>query len=809
MYDFDGDGWDDLTFCMSQDSLKLFRNNEGSYEPFPSPIYVTGEAKHATWVDFDNDGDQDLFLTRYNGPNKLLRNDGNMSFSDISDESGIDPVTTATTYGAAWGDYDKDGLLDVYICNYNWLDGVTNWLMHNNGDGTFTETGVDLGVDNMSLPSFQPTWIDYNNDGWPDLYIINDKVPTNALYKNNGDGTFTDVSEISGTDYSIEAMCNAVSDFNHDGYLDIYMTNNSSGNKLLRNAGDETFDEWASIAEVEVFMLSWGATWIDYDNNTWDDLYVATDFGLFANQNWFYESNGDETFTSNLELGFLSDAGPAYSNSKGDIDNDGFYDFAVSSIDPFPAKVWQNEGVGGNSLKVTLQGTFSNRDAIGSWIRYYMNGDEFVLYTLCGEGYLAQNSQHKILGMADNTVIDSLQIEWPSGLVENYYDLMADESFTFIEGQNTVASLLQAGPSFVCPSDSVELSVAGDYEEFLWSTGEDTSVITPQTSGDYWVSVTTNFGFTIQSDTISIEFAEAIEYSIEGINPDCYGDMTGSIVLTFSGDIGADSVLFDFGEEGPVQLNLMAGEYPFTIVDEQGCYYQDMVEITQPDSLEVNYEVAHVSCFGFNDGILVFDIEGGTSPYTYEWSGEILDSLEAGQYELEVVDSLGCSSTLEIEVSEPDPLEFIVTTVDAPEGGSGSAEIEISGGTEPYDILWSNGNSDLVVELDPGNHSVWVVDTNGCSLFQEFVIDVIIGIDENLPSSFHLFPNPCTDYFVLHSESNAFISIFDRTGRIVLNKAVRPGKNNISVSQFDPGVYVILINENGVLSYTRLIRMNE
>jgi hypothetical protein len=809
MYDFDGDGWDDLTFCMSQDSLKLFRNNEGSYEPYPSPLYVVGESKHATWVDFDNDGDQDLFLTRYNGPNTLLRNDGDMSFTDISDASGIDPVTTATTYGAAWGDYDKDGFLDVYICNYNWLDGVTNWLMHNNGDGTFTETGLNLGVDNSSLPSFQPTWIDYNNDGWPDLYVINDKVPTNALYMNNGDGTFTDVSMAAGADYSIEAMCNAVSDFNHDGFLDIYMTNNSSGNKLMRNAGDGTFDEWASIADVEVFMLSWGATWIDYDNNTWDDLYVATDFALFANQNWFFESNGDETFTSNLNLGFTTDGGPAYSNSKGDIDNDGFYDFAVSSIDPFPAKVWQNQGIGGNSLKVTLQGTVSNRDAIGSWVRYYMNGDEYVLYTLCGEGYLGQNSQHKILGMADNEMIDSLQIEWPSGLIENYFDLAAGQSFTFIEGENSSVSLLQSGPALVCAQDTTVLSVNGDYETFEWSTGEDTSTITPQESGNYWVTVTTGFGFSIQSDTLTIVIADTIEYSIDGNHPDCYGEMTGSIALNISGDVLADSILFDFGGEGALQSDLGAGIYPFTILDDQGCYYLDSYEIIQPDSIGVLLDVFHVSCFGFNDGAVDVEIEGGTEPYTIEWSVESPDSLTAGTYEVQVTDSLGCVSLQAFTVDQPEALDFDLTTTDAPEGGTGTAEIEISGGTEPYDILWSNGTSDLIVDLDPGDHSVWVVDTNGCSVFEEFVIEVMIGINEVDGDALNLFPNPCQDHFFLETDSEAFISVFDRSGRMVMIDRIQAGRNEISVVSLDPGLYIVLMNRGGILSYTRLIRLNE
>lgn len=806
VYDFDGDGWDDLTFCMNQDSIKLFRNNEGSFEIFPSPLFSDYDAKHAIWVDYDNDGDSDLFVTRNNGPNILLRNDGTMSFTDVSDFSGIDPDNTASTYGCAWGDYNLDGWLDLYVCNYNWLDGVTNWLMRNNGDGTFTETGLELGLDNASLPSFQAVWIDYNNDGWPDLHLINDKVPTNSLYRNNTDGTFSDMSAPSGAGLSFEAMSNSVCDYNHDGYLDIYMTNNSSGNKLLKNNGNSTFTEWASIAGLQVMALSWGATWIDYDNNTWDDLYVATDYMLLANQNFFFEKNEDETFSLNLGLGFVNDSAPSFSNAKGDFNNDGFADFVVTSEDPFPAKLWQNVGVGGNYVKVSLEGSISNRDAIGSWIRYYMEGDEYVSYTMCGEGYLAQNSQYKILGLDDKLSIDSLIITWPSGMAEGFYDLGANQSFHFIEGQSLTANLNYNGSITVCADDTLVLSINQEFTEYLWSTGEDTAQITPISSGSYWVTATNEIGITIQSDTVVIEFLNAIEYSIQSSHPICFGYETGIIALAFSGDVEVDSVIFEFGGIGLFQGDLGAGIYPFIIIDEEGCHYEDSFELLQPDSLGANIEITDVNCFSGEDGEVSFEVFGGTPPYSTDWSGVDTEGLPAGTYTLFIEDESGCTKNVPVVIQQPEDLEGLITVEGAPEGAMGSAEVEIVGGTEPYNILWSNGLSGLEAEFEAGMHSVWVIDANGCAIFLEFEIETIVGIHASPNSDIKVYPNPFTNTFSLNSSAAATLTITDELGRLVNFSHIQKGLNNVDAGAWSAGIYLAVINFGTSRGHFRLIR---
>lgn len=809
VYDFDGDGWDDLTFCLSADSIRLYKNNEGSFAAIPSILYTPGEAKQATWVDYDNDGHADLFVTQYLGGNMLLRNQGDFTFEDVTEYSQIDVLPGAETYGCAWGDYDRDGLLDVYVCNYNWLDGVTNSLMRNEGDGTFTDVSLDLDIDNMSLPSFQPVWIDYNHDGWPDLHIINDKVPTNAMYMNNGDGTFTDASTDSGLELSFEAMSNSVADYNNDGTLDIYMTNNSSGNYLMRNNGGGSFDNFTSIAELEVNMLSWGATWIDYDNNGWQDIYVATDFSLFANQNQFFVNNGDETFTQNNSLGFSTDTSPAYGTAKGDFNNDNFGDFVVTAATPYPAKLFQNQGIGGNAIKVSLEGTVSNRDAVGTWISTYVGEQIFTEYTSCGFGYLGQNSQHVIIAVGDSLSVDSLSLEWPSGLVEWYYDLPANDSYSFLEGATLSATIIPGTDQQICSQDTLELSVTESFMAYEWSNGDTTATTLPLVSGEYWVTGITEFGFEVPSDTISITIAEPITYSIQTDHPDCYGDETGIIVVTVAGDIEADSILFDFGGIGEFQSGLAAGLYGFSILDEQGCWYFDSMELQQPDSFGYAFEVSPVSCFEGQDGQFMYDAWGATPPYDIDWSAETFDSLSAGNFDLVFTDALGCVHEFEIDVPQPEEVIIDLTIEDAPEGGQGSAEVDISGGTEPYDILWSDGSSETSATLDPGAHSVWVVDANECSYFIEFEIEELVGIDELDSVEILVSPNPFHDFVNLNSDRNCFLTIYDLLGTKCLELTVIKGMNTFDLTQLADGCYLGVASSQGEVRTFRLIRTSK
>jgi len=223
--DFNSDGYDDLSFGHHAGELKFFQGDGSTLVLVDLGIDNEGaESKGIIWADFDNDGDHDLFVTNRLASNKVWRNDDSV-FIDISSTCGISQSIDSRSYGMAFADYDNDGFLDFYICNYDtWIDAYENELYRNNGDGTFSETTAIAGVGNGLQQSFQSSWIDINNDGLMDLHVINDRLDMlNAFYINNGDGTFTDMAEEMGVDLGVYAMSTTFSDFDRDGDMDLYV----------------------------------------------------------------------------------------------------------------------------------------------------------------------------------------------------------------------------------------------------------------------------------------------------------------------------------------------------------------------------------------------------------------------------------------------------------------------------------------------------------------------------------------------------------------------------------------------------------
>ncbi|MDX1407711.1 MAG: VCBS repeat-containing protein, partial [Saprospiraceae bacterium] len=229
--DFNQDGWDDLTFCTGPgQQLQFYLNNGDSTFTLVDPPYIdhTGESTHAVWVDYDGDGDKDLFVATYNAPNRLYRNTGGLILVDATTEAGL-PLLNEYSYGASFADIDLDGDLDLYVCNYGppWT-GQANYLYLNHGDGTFSDITTPL-TGNGAQQTWCATFFDYNLDGWSDLYIVNDRhIWPNALLQGGPGGVFTDVSVSSGTNVSHLAMNGGGGDYNNDGFPDIYLTTNDT-----------------------------------------------------------------------------------------------------------------------------------------------------------------------------------------------------------------------------------------------------------------------------------------------------------------------------------------------------------------------------------------------------------------------------------------------------------------------------------------------------------------------------------------------------------------------------------------------------
>ena len=446
-YDYNGDGLDDITLASSTNNNHVFLKNEGGFFSEDNlPISSGGEqAKQVNWVDFDNDGDADFFASSDQSKCRLFRNDGEGVYTDISESSGI-PQEIQDFFGASWGDYNNDGFLDVFLSVRDPLQEDYNLLYRNNGDETFTDVTIEAGLDLTGFLSFCSAFFDYNNDGFQDIYIANDKNFTpNLLYHNNGDGTFDSVGEVTGTNLFMGAMSTTIDDYNHDGWLDIYVTNffppgdeNAvTGNAFLHNNGDGTFTNIAVDNGTRFDSIGWGAVFLDADNDTDHDLYVS---GNISEQSAFleaafYDNQGDGNFIIPSTAGFEGDDGSSYSNAIGDVDNDGYPEIIVMNSGFEEIHLWKNETPQTNNwLKVKLEGTESNRMGIGSWIRILAGGQEQYHYTLNGEGFLSQNSAYEFFGLGDASTVDLIEVTWLSGQVDVFENIQANAAITIVEG---------------------------------------------------------------------------------------------------------------------------------------------------------------------------------------------------------------------------------------------------------------------------------------------------------------------------------------------------------------------------------------
>ena len=444
--DFDNDGCDDLTFASEEGTeIYFLKNNDGIFNSISlNGISNTFKTKQVIWVDYDNDGDQDFFVTGFEGVNKFYKNDGDMNFTDISSTIGFFQ-TDLFTYGVSFADMDNDGDLDAFISNRDGVaDDQRNYL-YRNDEGTYTDITASAGLSMSSHLSFCSIIFDYNNDGFQDIYISNDKPDNlNILYKNNGDGTFDDVSEYSGAGIGINAMTTTIGDYNNDGWFDIYITNTPEGNELLRNNGDGTFTNVAEATATTFNSVGWGAVFLDADSDGLLDLYVSSDFdgsvGSFLSAAFYHQQN-NETFIIPENIGFQDDTRKSYTNAIGDINNDGKPDIVVGN-DIEPNFLWANTTVNENNwLKVKLEGVISNRDGIGNTIEINIDGQSQYRYTLAGEGYLSQNSFYEFFGMGNATEVDYVKVTWTAtGEIEIINNIAANQAIIIKEGSGVLSS---------------------------------------------------------------------------------------------------------------------------------------------------------------------------------------------------------------------------------------------------------------------------------------------------------------------------------------------------------------------------------
>ena len=501
VFDYNGDGWQDAYITATpdiaglategDDENALFHNNgDGTFTNVAAYAGVTdaeGKGNGGCAADYDNDGDQDLFVANW-GASKLFRNEGDGKFADVAESAGLaDPDGTYRSMGCAWGDYDRDGWLDFIVVRHidesnpdaftqrvYYLDVRPLALFHNDGDGTFTEVTHLLGA--TPSPSreagafgrvwgagFQPAWVDYDNDGDLDLYVVNDfgeYVHPNVLWRNDGprdgsagdgmDWAFTDVSQESGTGIAMFGMGLAVSDYNSDGYLDMFITN-IADNVLLTNDGGDTFHDTASdmgIAYGEFRRqqrVSWGAVFFDYDNDGYEDLYVASgfldtdDINRREQPNLLFRNNSEGGFEDVSAISGAADWGTGRGVAYADFDGDGCLDLLLvnmgrSAARGEPARLFHNRCVWGNNwLIVKTVGTASNRDGIGARITLTAAGRTQIREIAAGASNSSQNMLPAHFGLGQANVVDEIRIQWPSGTLQTLQKVAPNQVLTVME----------------------------------------------------------------------------------------------------------------------------------------------------------------------------------------------------------------------------------------------------------------------------------------------------------------------------------------------------------------------------------------
>lgn len=446
--DFNGDGIDDLSFGHHAGALSFYLGSANGFLPVELNLETPdAESKGIVWADIDNDGDQDLFVTFRLAPNKLWINQGNLDLVDVSSTCGI-AQDNRRSFGPAFGDFDRDGLLDLFVSNYGYSVDFPqgNELYRNLGNGEFEDVTMDLGMGGANLQCFQATWMDADRDGWLDLHVVRDRfIYPNLFYHNKaaetGSATFIEEAELRGLDEALNCMSSSPHDYDRDGDLDVYISGGLEGNALLENTGDGFYINVTSEL-VAMYEVCWSGQWLDVDADGWEELHVVTglaDYIEYPQVLYTYTEEPDELFL-NVEGELVEPGGLfqslsvlSYASAVGDYNGDGFIDFVSHKIGTTP-EIRRSTPNGNSVMRILLHGTESNADAIGSKIELWAGSDYWYRETYCGEGYLAQNSRWEHFGLANHTTIDSIQVSWPIGDTETWYDVPVTIALELTEG---------------------------------------------------------------------------------------------------------------------------------------------------------------------------------------------------------------------------------------------------------------------------------------------------------------------------------------------------------------------------------------
>jgi enediyne biosynthesis protein E4 len=504
LFDYNNDGWLDIYFVNSPTVTtasdprgarsELWRNKgDGTFTDVTERAGVgyPGWGMGVSTGDFDNDGWEDLYVACF-GADRLYRNKGDGTFTEVAAKAGVSDPRWST--GATFGDYNNDGWLDLFVANYidlkldalpefgkgkncqfqglpvqcgpRGLNGAGDSLFRNNGDGTFTDVSNQAGVaDQEGLFGLGVAWCDFDEDGFIDLYVAND-TGANYLYRNSGKGTFSEIGLISGAALSEDgkgqsSMGIAIGDYDHRGRSNLFVTNFSDEyNAFYRHEKGFTFTDVSYATQTgraSQPYVGWGCGFFDYDNDGWLDLLVANGHVYpqlataklkiaYLQRKLFYRNNRNGTFAE-----VAAEAGPAMNEPAasrgaafGDIDNDGDIDVVINNLDGAPNLLRNDRGNRNNFLVINLVGSKSNRSAFGARVKA-ATGDLVQTAERRGGGsYLSQNDIRLHFGLEKSTKIDYVEVRWPGGAVEKLVNIPVNTFIQIKEGEGSWRTVISS-----------------------------------------------------------------------------------------------------------------------------------------------------------------------------------------------------------------------------------------------------------------------------------------------------------------------------------------------------------------------------
>ncbi|MDZ7266873.1 MAG: FG-GAP-like repeat-containing protein [candidate division KSB1 bacterium] len=538
--DYDGDGRPDIYAITYAANNLLYRNNgNGTFTDIAAAAGVqdpAGRDRGMASADYDNDGDLDIYIMTGSSRSILYRNNGNNTFSEVTQAAGVN--MTGQGQGVAWGDYDNDGLLDLFVTQ----TVEDNCLFRQNPDHTFSDVTLSAGIGSYS-ESLQPVFFDVDLDGDLDLFVTRKELQPNLLYLNNGNGTFTEQAAAWGIAASTpHSQGAAVGDYDRDGDFDVYVCSYDSPNLLFRNNG-RSFTEVAASAGVSVGAAgNRGALFADFDDDGWLDLYVTRN-----DDNRLFRNNGDGTFSDVSAAAGVNDFNRGYSPSCADYDGDGDLDIFFTNTGQ-NSVLYRNDGPLHHWLQIDPVGGSSNRDGVGARLTAWSGGQKQVHMVIAGQAYLCTGSDLTVhFGLGASLRVDSLIIQWPAGIEDRHYNIAADQKLVLREGEGTGSAPPDTTPPLL--ADIQAGSSDSDRATITWTTDE-------ASDSQVEYGLTTGYGMLSQRDASRVTahavtltgLAANTTYHYRVKSADAHGNVSVSGDFTFTTSTGP---LFSDDFSGP------------------------------------------------------------------------------------------------------------------------------------------------------------------------------------------------------------------------------------------------------------------